>query len=399
MYLTSGISALTSRSRAQPESVPAVPQLDPAVHTFSAYLFSHNEKKLSRKVRLMSTRLRRQDALITSLRTQLAQQLTPSQMPTLLIQDEHGEDDEQDEREDEQTEEHDEEEDEEEAEESLLGSDVEAAPQHWPVRAAQCGDVDEVAARGRQQQGEVGSIRDSLIAELRQVQAERQALRNLSNLPLPPSAFTSPLTKQASSISDLLQAAQQQQQEGETGTASEEQEEAETNCQDDALDLQSTEAEAGQQVEGEGAEGQPGQTETQIGTVAPASPASAASTISASFNHKRRRSDDSEAGDEDDCGSDSLWKRVKDETVAAPIADIALSVQLQQQQQCVMQPVAQPEPFRPLHAFPSALASLPPAALPGGRLLTPYRALSARIDRQSIAQLAASPMRFAIPQL
>lgn len=71
MYHTSGLPTLATRgSRAIP--APAT-DLDPRVHTFSSFLFSHNEKKLEKRVRHLTSRLKKKDAEIAELRALLDQ--------------------------------------------------------------------------------------------------------------------------------------------------------------------------------------------------------------------------------------------------------------------------------------------------------------------------------------
>ena len=67
MYHTSGISALANRA-----CISATAELDPRVHTFSSFLFSHNERALQRKVKSLSSRIKQKDALIAQLRALIA---------------------------------------------------------------------------------------------------------------------------------------------------------------------------------------------------------------------------------------------------------------------------------------------------------------------------------------
>jgi hypothetical protein len=71
MYHTSGLPTLATRGL---HTIPTPStDLDPAVHTFSSYLFSHNEKKLNRTVRTLTSRLKKRDTEIATLRALLAQ--------------------------------------------------------------------------------------------------------------------------------------------------------------------------------------------------------------------------------------------------------------------------------------------------------------------------------------
>ena len=83
MYHTSGVSTLGRRALAECGS-----ELDPTVHTFSSFLFSHNEKTLQRKLHSLTSTLQQREAHIATLQALLAQRPAHPPLSDELIQQE-----------------------------------------------------------------------------------------------------------------------------------------------------------------------------------------------------------------------------------------------------------------------------------------------------------------------